>query len=48
MLRWRVRSLNGISALSILVAVVIFESPSRRSSKRIGTSRMVWPSLVAR
>ncbi len=48
MLRCRVRSLNGISALSILVAVVIFEVPSRRSSNRIGTSRMVCPSLVAR
>ena len=47
-LRCRLRSLNGINALSIFVAVVIFESPSRRSSKRIGTSRMVCPSLVAR
>ena len=30
-----------MTALSILVAVVIFESPSLRSSKRMGTSMIV-------
>ena len=35
------RSLNGIVALSIFVAVVIFDTPSVRSSNRIGTSMIV-------